>query len=49
MFSIGDTHATQGDGEVCGTAIECAMQVSVTLDLIKDTPWPCRASAPQGR
>ncbi len=22
LFSVGDTHATQGDGEVCGTAIE---------------------------
>src|SRR5699024_6483735 len=22
LFSIGDTHAAQGDGEVCGTAIE---------------------------
>ena len=25
LFSIGDTHAAQGDGEVCGTAIESAM------------------------
>jgi acetamidase/formamidase len=22
LFSVGDAHATQGDGEVCGTAIE---------------------------
>jgi acetamidase/formamidase len=22
LFSVGDTHAAQGDGEVCGTAIE---------------------------
>ena len=36
LLSIGDTHAAQGDGEVCGTAIESPMQVSVTLDLIKD-------------
>lgn len=35
LFSIGDTHAAQGDGEVCGTAIESAMDVEVTLDLIK--------------
>ncbi len=27
LFSIGDTHAAQGDGEVCGTAIESAMEV----------------------
>lgn len=36
LFSIGDTHAAQGDGEVCGTAIESAMNVVLTLDLVKD-------------
>jgi len=36
LFSIGDTHAAQGDGEVCGTAIESPMDVVVTLDLVKD-------------
>ncbi|TIO09860.1 MAG: acetamidase, partial [Mesorhizobium sp.] len=25
LFSVGDTHAAQGDGEVCGTAIESPM------------------------
>ena len=35
-FSIGDGHATQGDGEVCGTAIETPMQVSVRLTVRKD-------------
>lgn len=38
LLSIGDTHAAQGDGEVCGTAIESAMDVVVQLDLIKNTP-----------
>ena len=38
LLSIGDTHAAQGDGEVCGTAIESAMDVVVKLDLIKNTP-----------
>lgn len=38
LFSIGDTHAAQGDGEVCGTAIESRMDAVVTLDLVKDTP-----------
>ncbi len=38
LFSIGDTHAAQGDGEVCGTAIESRMDVALTLDLIRDTP-----------
>lgn len=35
LFSIGDTHAAQGDGEVCGTAIESPMDVVLTLDLVK--------------
>lgn len=35
LFSIGDTHAAQGDGEVCGTAIESPMNVVVELDLLK--------------
>ena len=30
-FSIGDGHATQGDGEVCGTAIETPMRALVRL------------------
>lgn len=38
LFSVGDTHAAQGDGEVCGTAIESPMDVVLTLDLIKDQP-----------
>ncbi len=32
---VGDTHAAQGDGEVCGTAIESQMNVELTLDLVK--------------
>jgi acetamidase/formamidase len=36
LFSIGDTHAAQGDGEVCGTAIESPMNVVLKLDLVKD-------------
>lgn len=36
LFSLGDTHAAQGDGEVCGTAVESAMTVQVRLRLIKD-------------
>ena len=42
LLGIGDTHAAQGDGEVCGTAIECPMSVTVRLsvrrDLHIDTP-----------
>ncbi|KAF9467047.1 hypothetical protein BDZ94DRAFT_1249505 [Collybia nuda] len=36
LFSIGDGHAAQGDGEVCGTAIETSMKVSVRLTVRKD-------------
>ncbi|MCC0054718.1 MAG: acetamidase/formamidase family protein [Rhodobiaceae bacterium] len=36
LFSIGDTHAAQGDGEICGTAIESAMDVTLTFDIIPD-------------
>ncbi|WP_240731831.1 acetamidase/formamidase family protein [Egibacter rhizosphaerae] len=39
LFSLGDTHAAQGDGEVCGTAIESPMTVTVTLDVVRgDAP-----------
>jgi acetamidase/formamidase len=36
LFSLGDTHAVQGDGEVCGTAIETAMDVVVRLSVRRD-------------
>lgn len=36
LFSIGDAHAAQGMGEVCGTAIEAPMKFVVELNLIKD-------------
>jgi len=35
LLSVGDTHAAQGDGEVCGTAIESRMDAVLTLDLVK--------------
>ncbi|GHO50921.1 acetamidase/formamidase family protein [Ktedonospora formicarum] len=36
LFSLGDGHAAQGDGEVCGTAIETPMNVTVRLTTHKD-------------
>jgi acetamidase/formamidase len=50
LFSAGDGHAAQGDGEVSGTAIECPIdQVDLTLVLHPDmsltTP---RARTPEG-
>src|SRR5690348_277527 len=43
LFSLGDTHAAQGDGEVCGTAIETAMDVVLRLSVKRDL----RVDAPQ--
>jgi acetamidase/formamidase len=43
LFSLGDTHAAQGDGEVCGTAIEAAMDVVLRLSVRRDF----RVDAPQ--
>ena len=42
LFSAGDGHAAQGDGEVSGTAIECPAQAQLTLDLRDDVTieWP---------
>jgi acetamidase/formamidase len=36
LFSAGDGHALQGDGEVSGTAIECPMRAQLTLDVRDD-------------
>jgi acetamidase/formamidase len=38
LFSVGDTHAAQGDGEVCGTAIESPMRVALQFELFKNMP-----------
>jgi acetamidase/formamidase len=39
LFSVGDGHARQGDGEVSGTAIECPMdRVELTFDVRTDLP-----------
>lgn len=35
LFSIGDTHAAQGLGEVCGTAIEAPMRIIYEVEVIK--------------
>jgi acetamidase/formamidase len=38
--SLGDGHAAQGDGEVCGTAIETHMRVQLRLTVRKDLHVP---------
>ena len=35
LLSIGDTHAAQGDGEVCGTAFEAPMRVVLEVGVVK--------------
>jgi acetamidase/formamidase len=42
LFSIGDGHARQGEGETCGTAVETAMDVTLIVELIKGgaPAWP---------
>jgi acetamidase/formamidase len=40
LFSVGDTHAAQGDGEVCGTAIESPMSVTLRFELLKGANLP---------
>ena len=42
LFSIGDGHYTMGEGEVCGVAVEGAMDTVLTVDLIKGVycDWP---------
>jgi acetamidase/formamidase len=42
LFSLGDGHARQGEGETCGVAVECAMDTVIAIDLIKGrmTAWP---------
>lgn len=42
LFSVGDGHARQGEGETCGVAVEVAMDVVMAVDLVKgvQTPWP---------
>jgi len=47
LFSAGDGHALQADGEVCGTAIECPAAAQLTLDLRDDLElqWPVARTA----
>jgi acetamidase/formamidase len=50
LFSVGDGHAAQGDGEVSVTAMECPVEcVTLTFDLLDDMPLSTPvASTPAG-
>ena len=41
-LSFGDIHAAQGDGEICGVALETTAQVTLKLEVIKNrtAEWP---------
>jgi len=47
LLGLGDVHAVQGDGEICGTAIEIPSIVTMKIDLIKNKKidWPRVESA----
>jgi len=46
LFSAGDGHARQGDGEVSGTAIECPSEATLTLTLVDlELEWPIARTA----
>jgi acetamidase/formamidase len=45
LFSVGDTHAAMGDAEVCGTAVETAMDITLRISLRRNLDLP----APQYR
>lgn len=38
LVYLGDGHGAQGDGEACGTAVECPMTTTVTLDVAAGRP-----------
>jgi acetamidase/formamidase len=42
LFSIGDGHYKQGEGEACGSAVEGAMNATLIVDLVKGggPAWP---------
>jgi formamidase len=51
LFSIGDLHFAQGDGEVCGTAIEVAGSVTVSFEVHRGGahrhPFPAYETPPR--
>jgi acetamidase/formamidase len=41
-LAFGDVHAVQGDGELCGTALETTAEVTIQVDVVrgKQLEWP---------
>jgi acetamidase/formamidase len=40
LFSVGDPHVSQGDGEISGTAIEASLQVLMQIAVRRDFQFP---------
>ncbi len=51
LLSFADPHASQGDGEVCGTAVETSASVSVSVNVVKNrkTKYPRIESRDNGQ
>src|SRR5438045_1478399 len=51
LFSAGDCHGAQGDGEVCVTGIECPMTFSLRFNVKRGAslrPWSYQYVTPAG-
>ena len=51
LFSAGDCHAAQGDGEVCVTGIECPMRFTLRFNVVRNggaKPWRYQFQTPPG-
>lgn len=50
LFSAGDTHAVQGDGEVCGTGVETSCTLRLRIDVVpgagSTAPWYAHTARP---
>lgn len=41
LLVFGDVHATQGDGELCGVALETCAEITIKVEMLKQTiEWP---------
>jgi len=49
LLYLGDGHGAQGDGESCGTAIECGMTTEAVVSIARERPLRCvHAETPAG-
>jgi acetamidase/formamidase len=40
LLAVGDGHAAQGDGELCGVAVEVPMDITLMVDVLSGIPTP---------